>query len=481
MKTRKILAIAIIAIMFLALFIGTVNAAASRTFQLLVTTKTYTVGQEGTDTSANQSVEVGKTLQLKAYVNEKNESSPGVVEGESNTEEETVTNTIVAEATPTWKSSDETVATISSTGLVTPVKAGTTTITAVGLYQTTGLATSITVTVTGSAAPEPTEPAEDWTDVSKVTFKAADITRFNTVDVTFSNFTPKDGHSYYAVITQNASYTFDETTEDWKKHSINYDKDKKAYFAYFNDSTDSMARMLTEETKDAYMVIIDKNVNKNTAKMVLNPTKIAKATLKANLGGGYIESWHYSADESDFNNNVNMAKDRKITYKIGEVTDNSILSAISNKESDGFTRLLAYAKADSNSLGNGSFNFGDYGYKTSNIAKATGKISGDKYYYVYAVADTVNGKYVPVEDVVIYNGASDGTLTHFAFAGSTTTDPYTGSTNTTNPTNTTGDNTIAIKKIPQTGATPVFMIVLGSTILVATLIFVANKKYRDIK
>ena len=130
MKTRKILAIAIITIMFLALFIGTVSAAASRTFQLLVTTKTYTVGQEGTDTSANQSVEVGKTLQLKAYVNEKNETSSGVVEGTDTTEETEVTNKIVAEANPTWKSSDETVATISSTGLVTPVKAGTTTITA---------------------------------------------------------------------------------------------------------------------------------------------------------------------------------------------------------------------------------------------------------------------------------------------------------------------------------------------------------------
>jgi LPXTG-motif cell wall-anchored protein len=52
---------------------------------------------------------------------------------------------------------------------------------------------------------------------------------------------------------------------------------------------------------------------------------------------------------------------------------------------------------------------------------------------------------------------------------------------TTNPTTTTGDNSIATKKIPQTGATPVFMIVLGSVVLVAGIFVVANKKYRDIK
>ena len=81
----------------------------------------------------------------------------------------------------------------------------------------------------------------------------------------------------------------------------------------------------------------------------------------------------------------------------------------------------------------------------------------------------------------MFNGSDDGILTHFAFAGTQPSDPYTGDTNTTNPTNVTGDNSIATKKIPQTGATPVFMIVLGSVVLVAGVFVVANKKYRDIK
>ena len=91
--------------------------------------------------------------------------------------------------------------------------------------------------------------------------------------------------------------------------------------------------------------------------MVLNPTKIARPTLKANLGGGYIESWHYSEKESDFTNKLDMSKERKITYKLGEITDNSILNSISKEESGAFTKLLTYAKADSNPLTTGSFNF----------------------------------------------------------------------------------------------------------------------------
>lgn len=472
MKTRKILAIAIIAIMFLAVFIGTVNAAASRTFQLLVTTKTYTVGQEGTDTSANQSVEVGKTLQLKAYVNEKNESSPGAVEGESTTEEIEVTNEIVAEANPTWKSSDETVATISNTGLVTPVKAGTTTITVVSTYQNTGLATSITLTVTGSS-----EPTAEFTDFSNVTFNVEDVKAFDSVTITFKNFTPKDGHRYYVLATQDASYTHDETkTVPTGATSIYYDEEKKVYYARLNNESSSL---ISEQTKDAYLVVIEMETENYKTKMVLNPTKVAKPTIEANLGGGYLESFHVNDDNSSFFNTVRISEEREVTYKLGEVTDISILDAISKEESGSFEKLLKYAKEDSNPLTTGSFKYVNWSYDTTNIAKATGKIAPDKYYYVYEVADTVNGKYVPVEDVIIFNGSDHGILTHFAFAGSQSSDPYTG--NTTNPTNVTGDNSIATKKIPQTGATPVFMIVLGSVILVAGIFVVANKKYRDIK
>lgn len=466
MKTRKILAIAIIAIMFLTAFIGTVNAAGSILYhQIVVTSETLTEGQTKPTSFKEETVEVGKTLQLNAYYNTRNVTTE---DDGTETETNTIGNKLAEEAR--WTSSDTSVATISNTGLVTGVKAGTTTISVTG---TTAQPYTANVTVKVTAAPV------EFTDFSNVTFNVEDPKTFDNVTVTFKNFTPMENHRYYVLATQDASYTHDETkTIPTGATSIYYDEEKKVYYARLDNASSSL---ISEQTKDAYLVVIERDNDSSKTKMVLKPTKVAKPTIKANLGGGYLESFHVNDDNSTFFNTVRISQDRTITYKLGEVTDTSILNGISKEEAGSFEKLLAYAKADSKPLTSGSFQYVNWSYETANIAKATGKISQDKYYYVYSVADTVNGKYVPVEDVVVYNGSDHGILTHFAFAGTQSSDPYTGSTNTTNPTNTTGDNTIAIKKIPQTGATPVFMIVLGSTILVATLIFVANKKYRDIK
>jgi len=469
MKTRKILAIAIITVMFVALLTSAVKAAAVLYQKIVITTETLTVGQTTFEIPTSKSVEKGKTLQLKAYFDDETHTTP--TEG---TGEETVTHRIAQEATNvTWTSSATSVATISSTGLVTAVKAGTTTISATSPDLAQPGSASITITVTEA-------PAE-FTDISNMTFKVDDITRFNSVNITFKNFTPLDGHDYSVFVTQDASYTFDETmTVPNDSRTMRYDEEKKVHFINCSDVT---SKMISEETKDVYLVIIDRITNKNASKMILKPTKIEKPKIKANLGGGYIESWHYDKANSSFSNRLWMSTDRKVTYKLGQVTDNSILSSISKEEAGSFSKLLAYAKADSNSLASGSFNFEEnkYEYSTSNIAVGTGKVSGEKYYYVYAVADTVNGKYVPVEDVVVFNGMTDGTLTHFAFAGSQETEPYTPSGNTTTPTNTSGDISIATKRIPQTGATPVFVIVLGSVVLVAGVLVIANKKYKNIK
>ena len=467
MKTRKILAIAIIAIMFLVAFVGTAKADTALAYdEIVVTSDDLTNGQTKPATLKTETVEYGKKLQLKAYHN--NRTVTTKTDG-TTTETNTIGNRV---ANATWTSSDTSVATVSSLGEVTGIKAGTVTISVTGDTAESGTIGRVTVTVTGSEA-------EDFTDLSNVTFNAEDTTTFNTVNLTFKNFTPKDQHVYSAYITQDPSYTYDGTSAVPSGcPTISYDKDKNTYYARF---TGEEASFITEETKDAYLVIIEKNISKISYKMVLGPTKIEKPKVLANLGGGYLESFHVNTDHSTFYNSVNISKDRTVTYKLGEVTDYSILNSIANEESGAFSKLLAYAKADSNQLATGSFNFETGAYETANVARATGKIALSKYYYVYEVADTVNGKYLPVEDVVVFNGSTDGLLVHFAFAGTQSTDPYTTEGNTTVPTTTTGDNSIATKKIPQTGATPVFMIVLGSAILVAAVFVVANKKYRDIK
>ncbi len=475
MKTRKILAIALIAIMFLTAFVGVVQADSGDELydELYITSNESLRAGSGKPHAEDEYVEVGRVLQLYAYHNERRVSADHLAEN----------NTIGVKAeNVTWASSDTSVATISATGIVTGVKAGTTIISATG-NTTTPYTAELLLTVkaaSGTEQPSNPEPTVEFTDFSNVTFELDDFKRFTSVNIIFKNFTALEGHSYTAFITQDSAYEYDETKSLPSSGTtrVYHDKDKNKDYASFSGET---AGVIVEETKDAYLVVFDINNDTNKKKMVLKPTKIEKKNVTANLGGGYLESFHVDKDKSNFYNSVSINNERKVTYKLGEVTDTSILNSISKEEADGFTKLLAYAKADTKPLTTGSFNFNGGTYDTANIAKATGKISPDKYYYVYSVADTVNGKYVPVEDVVVFNGNDDGILTHFAFAGTQPSDPYTGDTNTTNPTNVTGDNSIATKKIPQTGATPVFMIVLGSVVLVAGIFVVANKKYRDIK
>ena len=476
MKTRKILAIAIIAIMFLAVFIGTVNAEDGEGTvydELYITSSDYITPGTRKPSPFNEWVEVGQTRQLYAYHVERRISPNNQAE---------ISTIGVKAGNTTWTSSDTSVATVSATGIVTGIKVGTTIISVTGdtaQPYTAEMIFEVKPSTTTQEPTEPTEPTVEFTDFSNVTFDVEDPKAFDNVTVTFKNFTPKEGHRYSVFATQDASYTHDETkSAPMSALFINYDEEKKVYFARLDNTSSSL---ISEQTKDAYLVVLDTDTGHSKTKMVLKPTKVTKPTIKANLGGGYLESFHVNDDNSSFFNTVRISEERQVTYKLGEVTDISILDAISKEQSGSFEKLLAYAKADSKPLTTGSFQYASGSYETANIAKATGKIAADKYYYVYEVADTVNGKYVPVEDVIIFNGSDHGILTHFAFAGSQSSDPYTGNTNTTNPTNVTGDNSIATKKIPQTGATPVFMIVLGSVVLVAGVFVVANKKYRDIK
>ena len=352
-------------------------------------------------------------------------------------------------ATITWTSSGTDVATVSSTGLVTGKKVGTTTITARGESATA----TCQVTVYPKDSDNPSDGS--FTDLSNLKFSVEQPTKFNRVNLILNNFTPKDGSTYYAYVTQNGSYTFDGSYTNLPKErtSILFDEKKSEYYINVYDTSSSApfgARLITEETKDAYLVIIERN-SENGYKMVLNPTKIEKPTVKANLGGGYIESFHYDKTQSYFSNGVEFSGSRTVTYKIGEVKDNSILASIAKEESGSFSRLLAYAKADTAALGTGSFSFGDSSsYTTDNVAVKTGKISSGKYYYVYEVADTEDGKYVPVEDVVVFNGYDDGTFTHFAFAGSTSEEGK--------------DPTTSGGEIPQTGTKEIIAVATISVV-----------------
>lgn len=96
---------------------------------------------------------------------------------------------------------------------------------------------------------------------------------------------------------------------------------------------------------------------------------------------------------------------RTATYKIGRVTDLSIVKAMNTKDEAklkaALNRLLTYAKNDTG-MHNGTVNLGT----TESITKNMLDLEDDAYYYSYLVIDTDGGKYYEIEDVNLYQAVN---------------------------------------------------------------------------
>lgn len=90
--------------------------------------------------------------------------------------------------------------------------------------------------------------------------------------------------------------------------------------------------------------------------------------------------------------------DRNIKYKIGIVTDNSILNSIKNEESDALEKLLNYAKNDSNGI---TQSINTSNYQNTISVSDTVDINAGVYYYAYYYTDD---EYYPVYDIDLHQG-----------------------------------------------------------------------------
>ena len=119
----------------------------------------------------------------------------------------------------------------------------------------------------------------------------------------------------------------------------------------------------------------------------------AYTTFAANGNCQFIFKLPFSLKSSSSTMNV--------TYKIGKITDKSVLLSIKNGESAGFSKLMEFAKNDSSPVYNEKLASTQYSGYSGNISLSGQQLSDEAYYYLYAELDTENGKYIPLSSVTL--------------------------------------------------------------------------------
>lgn len=239
---------------------------------------------------------------------------------------------------------------------------------------------------------------------------------------------------------------------------------------------------IVAENGDIYIWICELQKDTFTPKILVEAKKINRIN-QLPLGGNRINvslddiSTFFSCWETKGNN------ERNINVKIGIVSDDNVLKAIKNKETNSMEELLTYAKS-AKSIYNKTLSLS---YSES-IIDDIDLVDG-KYYYIYLELNNENGKYFPVEDVVLsqasvvdsakilYNYLDDGFSWNLS-------EENTNKEPTKEPTKTPEkedkkDNTTATNKLPYTGVQSVIIASIAVIISIA-LITVKLKKYKGV-
>lgn len=292
---------------------------------------------------------------------------------------------------------------------------------------------------------------------AKFTFEADN---FNVIPAKVTGVTLEKDHFYSAYVSKDATGTQQDTSKTAPLSNI--DGENVITFTKEN------AHVLSEYAGDRYIHIIDKYFVNSDTKYNITSIKITDENIVSRPLGSRFDVYLYSADKSYINNNIYAASGRKVYYKVGIVTSNDVLRAFKNDTASGFSKLLTYAKEDNSKLKDGSFELADNSMDTLdyNLVHDANPTDGT-YYYIYYSIDTEDGKYIPVEDVQIYKGLSNGTIVHFAY----------GSIDVSDSDENSAEN--QEEKLPDrlanTGEKALVIALIGITAVVSVILFKKNK------
>ena len=188
-------------------------------------------------------------------------------------------------------------------------------------------------------------------------------------------------------------------------------------------SSYNIDRALFEEAGDIYVWV--RETIENDKKMIASAVKVARPEIMLSKR---IQT-NFLFEQTVLNvlyPSSNNYAGRSVSYKIGRVTDLSIVRAMNTTDEvalkTALNRLLAYAKADEG-MYQGTLTTGT----SESITKNMLDLKDDEYYYAYLVVDTENGKYYAIEDVNLYQGLNcelNPSLNNYTFPEFTWPDNY---------------------------------------------------------
>lgn len=373
-----------------------------------------------------------------------------------------------------WTSSDNSVATVTSSGLVKGIKAGSVVITAKGDEKSA----TCTVTVTAKIIETPDEDnldkedSDEWTDFSNAKFELKKEGISGAL-IQISNVTVNKDNEYYLFITSNKNKP-NVTSKDNKGILLNYESDKKIFQA--NDFS-KVARYV-ELNQDLYISVVEKQFASGDEKVVIYGKKIERFAEPK-----YSDAFHATFMTDDADQIVTSfthaeENNRKIQIKVGKITDKAILQKIKNKDSSGFANLLSFAKTN-----NGIYNKTvdadkddwyaiEYttGGKSNNSVIELNGLKDDEYYFLYIKTDDENGKFVSNEAVTLAQASVNSNGWGLFFYGS-------ADFKWADFGEVSSDESIAPGQIPQTGSNILIWLALGVAVVgIGTFSYVQYKR-----
>lgn len=408
-------------------------------------------------------IEVGDTLQLSATTN--------------------------STQTVTWTSNKENIATVNSSGLVTGVAEGVATITA----EVEGKTASCAVTIKAKEQTGGTQDEEDnqddikWTDFTnaKVKLVREDYDRgyyivvnnmekleHGTVDSRIYDIYVSTDISDVPQL-DDVSLASNEWTTVNSLSSIMYDKNNEIAIPISAKEYELSSEYLYVWVRERQRIDGEWKFKMQLSAIKVN--RLSQPPLGTRVNASFLDD----ATNISLYGFYSNASKGKVNYKIGMITDKSILRSIKNGEANCFQKLMEYAK-NANNSSTGSLTIG----RSASILQKLNLVDG-AYYFVYTELDTQNGKYYSLEDVNLYqaNNFYSTAGTHINSLLNYLDDDFVWNlSDEQTPTPSTPkepeDDTVSTEKIPNTGKTIITAIAIISSIGIG---IVTYKKYRNLK